>query len=48
MSRQRRFFLICLGLAIVLGSLAILGHTLWPAEVLRVQATLAPTVFVNP
>ena len=38
-----------LGLVVMLVSLALLAYTLSPAgEVLRVQVTLAPTLFVPP
>ena len=47
LSQSGRRFLILLGIALALLSLALLAYALLPgSEPLRVQATLAPTLFV--
>ncbi len=48
MSRRLRLTLLLFGLALMCCSLVALAYAFWPVEGLRVQATLAPTLFVPP
>jgi hypothetical protein len=48
MSRRLQIVLIITGLIIICGSLIMIGFSLYPAETMRAQATLAPTVFIEP
>lgn len=48
MPQKLRIGLIILGLTLIFCSLVVLSFTFWPAEILRIQATLDPTVFVSP
>jgi hypothetical protein len=47
-SRRVRIGLIVLALVLVCVGLAVLSYALAPGQVLREQATLAPTLFVPP
>ena len=47
-SRRRRITFLVVGLMLVILSLVLLAYAAWPAEVLRAQITLAPTVFAPP
>ena len=47
-SRRLRITLMLAGLVLVCLSLVLLAYALWPAQVLREQTTLAPTVFAPP
>ena len=47
MSRLR-LLLVVLGLLLLVFSLLALVYAVWPGEVQRVQATLAPTLFAAP
>jgi hypothetical protein len=46
--RSLRLLLALIALALVVFALAALAFAFWPAEVVRVQATLAPGMFTPP
>jgi hypothetical protein len=48
MSRRTRLLLTILGILLVAVSLAALAYLAWPAQSLREQAPLVPTLFVPP
>jgi hypothetical protein len=48
MPRSLRLLLICVGLLVLCCSVVALGYALWPVEMVRVQTTLAPTLFRAP
>ena len=48
MNNKVRWILLLGGLALILLALAALAYALLPGEVVRVQATLAPTLFNPP
>jgi hypothetical protein len=48
MSRQTRLALFFVGLALMCLSLTALAYVFWPIDDLRLQATLAPSLFVAP
>lgn len=47
-SRRLRFTILLVSLVLVCLSMVLLVYAAWPGEVLREQATLAPTVFIPP
>jgi hypothetical protein len=48
LSKQARVVLAVLGVILILAALVMLGYALWPAEMLSLHSTLAPSLLTPP
>ena len=48
LSPHARVALAAVGVVLILAALVMLGYALWPAEMLSLQSTLAPSLLTPP
>ena len=48
LSKQARLILAAAGVILILAALVALGYALWPAEMLSLHSTLAPSLLTPP
>ena len=48
LSQEARVVLAAVGVVLILAALVVLGYTLWPAEMLSLHSTLAPSLLTPP